>query len=175
MRIGLVSDSHGWWDSQLTDYLTECDEVWHAGDLGNLQIVQQWQGFKPFRAVFGNIDGPEVRQVVPEFLVWDCNGLKVLMTHIGGYPGRYDTRAKQLIQTHRPGLFLCGHSHILRVMKDPAQNLLHLNPGAYGHHGVHERRTALKFVVDDGKVKDLFAIDLGSRGRQRSQQKGRQD
>ena len=121
--------------------------------------------FKPVRGVFGNIDGAEVRAELPEDLAWDCEGVRVYMTHIGGHPGAYEKHAKQRIAKEKPGLFLCGHSHILKVMRDPKLALIHMNPGACGHHGWHAVRTLLRFTVENGKVGGVEAIELGARGR----------
>lgn len=165
MRIGLLSDTHGFLDDALFRHLEECDEIWHAGDFGPSEIFDRLTQFRPTRGVFGNIDGPELRATLPQHLHWDCEGLPVYMTHIGGYPGNYDPRAKKEILRRRPGLFLCGHSHILKVMRDPDLGLIHMNPGACGHHGWHLVRTILRFTVTEAKVSALEAIELGPRGR----------
>jgi hypothetical protein len=165
MRIGLLSDTHGFLDEAIFSYFAGCDEVWHAGDFGPVSVLDRLREFKPTRGVWGNIDGADVRQAVTRDLEWVCEGLKVYLTHIGGYPGAYDRRAKTEILTRRPGLFLCGHSHILKVMRDPKLNLIHLNPGACGHHGWHTVRTILRFTVEDGRLSAMEAIELGARGR----------
>lgn len=165
MRVGLLSDTHGFLDDLIFTKFAECDEIWHAGDFGPPEILDQLRAFKPTRGVFGNIDGPELRADLPEHHHWDCEGLRVYMTHIGGYPGNYDRRAKGEILRHTPGLFLCGHSHILKVIRDPKLGLIHMNPGACGHNGWHLVRTILRFTVEAGKVSALEAIELGARGR----------
>ncbi len=165
MRVGLLSDTHGFLDNALFTYFEDCDEVWHAGDVGSLAVLTDLKGFKPTRAVFGNVDGWEIRSELQEDLEWECEGLRVYMTHIGGYPGNYDRRAKQELITRKPGLFLCGHSHIPQVMRDQEMALLHLNPGACGHTGLHTKRTAMRFSVEGDKVVNLELIELGPRGR----------
>ena len=173
MRIGLLSDTHGFLDDTLFHHFAECDEVWHAGDFGTVEILDRLRTLKPVRGVYGNVDGAELRADLPQDLVWDCEGLPVYMTHIGGYPGNYDPRAGKELRRIRPGLFISGHSHILKVMRDPALGLLHMNPGACGHHGMHLVRTVLRFTVEAGKVSGVQAIELGPRGRGQSSRKGR--
>ena len=168
MRIGLLSDSHGFLDDAIFTHFAECDEIWHAGDFGPVSDFDRLAAFKPTRAVWGNVDGAQVRASMPRDLSWHCAGLDVYMTHIGGYPGAYDKRARLEIVKRRPGLFLCGHSHILKVMRDPALGLIHMNPGACGHVGWHTVRTILRFTVEAGKVSALEAIELGPRGRKTS-------
>ncbi len=165
MRIGLLSDSHGFLDEAIFHYFAECDEIWHAGDFGAVQDYDRLRAFKPVRAVWGNIDGAAVRASMPRDLFWECAGLDVYMTHIGGYPGRYEKRVRSLLQARRPGLFICGHSHILKVMRDPKLALVHLNPGACGHTGWHTIRTILRFSVENAKLAGMEAIELGKRGR----------
>lgn len=171
MRIGLLSDTHGFVDPAIFDYFAECDEVWHAGDFGPVQVYDQLQAFKPVRGVWGNVDGAEVRRCVPRDLAWECEGLRVFMTHIGGYPGNYERRVRVELQKRRPGLFICGHSHILKVIRDPVLGLVHLNPGACGHVGWHAMRTVLRFTVESGKLSAMEAIELGARGRSAADQK----
>lgn len=165
MRIGLLSDTHSFLDETLLAHFAECDEIWHAGDLGSLEVLEQLSAHRPVRAVFGNVDGPEICARLPEDLEWDCQGVRVYMTHIGGYPGRYDPRARRELERRRPGLFLCGHSHIVRVMRDPKLGLLHFNPGASGHSGWHTKRTAMRFTVEAAKIGDVELVELGPRGR----------
>jgi len=165
MRIGLIADTHGFLDETLSEYFSQCDEVWHAGDFGSVKVLQRLRQFKPVRGVYGNIDGPEVRSQLVEDLHWTCEGLQVYMTHIGGYPGRYDPRAKKIILNTQPGLFVCGHSHILKVMRDLNQNLIHMNPGACGNAGGHQVRTCLRFRAAAGKVDGVEAIELGKPAR----------
>jgi putative phosphoesterase len=167
MRIGLLSDTHGFLDEAVFGHFAQCDEVWHAGDFGSLEILNRFRDFKPLRGVHGNVDGPPLQTELPRDLAWDCAGLSVYMTHIGGYPGNYDARARTELRRLRPGLFICGHSHILKVMRDSALGLLHMNPGACGHQGWHLVRTLLRFTVEAGKISGVEAIELGPRGRPR--------
>jgi uncharacterized protein len=164
LRIGLLSDTHSFLDETIFDYFDECDEIWHAGDIGAPHIADRLEGFRPFRAVFGNIDDKEIRLRYPEDLRFTCEGLDVLMTHIGGYPGKYNQRVREILRADPPGLFICGHSHILKVMPDPALGLLHINPGACGQEGFHKMRTIIRFSIENGKPKDLQVVELGKRG-----------
>jgi len=164
MRIGLLSDTHGYLDPKIFEHFKDCDEIWHAGDFGDELVSAQLSSFKKFRGVYGNIDGNDIRQLHPLELNFNCDGLNVYMTHIGGYPGNYFPEAGKKIEVLKPGLFICGHSHILKVMPDKKNNLLHMNPGAAGKHGFHKVRTILRFVIEDGAVRDLEAIELGLRG-----------
>ena len=165
MRIGLLSDTHGFLDEALITALRDCDEIWHAGDFGNSDVLDELERLKPLRGVFGNIDGPEIRCRVPEDLEWRSDDLHVYMTHIGGYPGRYDPRARRELARRKPDLFICGHSHIARVMRDEKLGLLHINPGASGHAGWHTERTAMCFDIQAGKIANLVLLPLGKRGR----------
>jgi hypothetical protein len=164
-RIGLLSDTHGYLDPAIFGHFEKCDEVWHAGDIGTLELADELARFKPFRAVYGNVDGAELRRCHPLDQRFDCLGIDVWMTHIGGYPGAYDRKVKEALAAHPPGLFVCGHSHILKVMRDQKLGLVHINPGAAGHIGWHLVRTVVRFTIDAGKIRDLEAIDLGQRGR----------
>lgn len=159
-KIGLLSDTHSWWDDKYTTYFADCDEIWHAGDIGSMDLALRFEALKPFRAVYGNIDDSKVRRAYPEFLRFTVEGVDVLMTHIGGYPGKYDPRVKTLLSTDPPKLFIDGHSHILKVMFDKKLNCLHINPGAAGKYGFHQVRTLVRFVLDDGNIKDLEVIEL---------------
>lgn len=162
IRIGLLSDTHGYLDERIIHHLRDCDEIWHAGDFGDAGVVAALQELAPtFRGVYGNIDGTDVRRTQPLVQDFTLAGLRVLMTHIGGYPGHYAPAARPLLAAARPGLFITGHSHILRVMPDKALALLHLNPGAAGRHGFHQVRTLLRFGLAAGKVVDLRAVELG--------------
>ena len=161
----MMADTHGFLDEAIFDYFSQCDEVWHAGDFGPVEILDRLKQFKPVRGVFGNIDGAEVRAELPEELEWHCDGLLVYMKHIGGYPGGYERGVKQQLAQRRPKLFIAGHSHILRVMRDQQLGMLHMNPGACGHKGWHAMRTLLRFTVEAGKISDVAAIELGPRGR----------
>ncbi len=160
MRIGLLSDTHSFVEPVIFKHFNACDEIWHAGDIGSLDVVEQLSDFKPFRAVYGNIDDHKMRATFPEDLVFELEGVKVLMTHIAGYPGKYNPRVRGLIQNHKPKLFICGHSHILKVMPDKRFNLLHMNPGAIGNHGFHQVKTMLRFTIERGTIKDLDVIEL---------------
>ena len=154
-RIGLLSDTHAYWDEKYLEYFEPCDEIWHAGDIGSLELADAIAAFKPLRAVSGNIDGGLTRRVYPDFLSFECEGVRVLMTHIGGYPRRYDPRALAKIQSLRPKLFIAGHSHILKVAYDPVYDLLHVNPGAAGEYGFHKVRTAVRLVIDGADMRDM--------------------
>jgi len=165
-RIGLLSDTHSFLDPTLLDHFSECDEIWHAGDIGDIAVAHQFEQLEAtFRAVYGNIDDKSVTAVYPRDLRFDCEGLDVFITHIGGYPGRYNKRIKEIMETDPPQLFICGHSHILKVIYDKKFESLHMNPGACGHHGFHKIRTAIRFSVGMGAVKDAEIIELGQRGR----------
>lgn len=165
MKIGLLSDTHGYLHERIFHHFAGVDEIWHAGDIGNVGLYDRLSAFKPTRAVYGNIDGADVRRVCPENLIWNCNGLKIFMTHIGGYPGRYNGEALKIIRQEKPGLFICGHSHILRIMPDTTHGLLHINPGAAGVHGWHKVLTLVRFSVENGKIKSPEVIELGARGK----------
>ena len=163
-RIGLLSDTHGYFDERIAHYLRDCDEIWHAGDFGDATVVDELRAIAPgFRGVYGNIDGTDVRRTEPLVQDFTIEGLQIVMTHIGGYPGHYAPAARPLLATTRPGLFVTGHSHILRVMPDPQRGLLHLNPGAAGRYGFHQVRTLLRFSIEAGKVVELQAVELGKR------------
>lgn len=159
-RIGLLSDTHGWWDDKYTEYFGQCDEIWHAGDIGSLDVAMRLQELCPLRAVCGNCDGGDLRRMFPELLRWNCEGADVLMTHIGGYPGRYDPRIRQQLYARPPRLFISGHSHILKVQFDERLQLLHINPGAAGLQGWHQVRTLVRFVADKGQFSDLEVIEI---------------
>lgn len=163
-KILLLSDTHGHLDQKILKYIDGADEVWHAGDIGTTAVADGISKIKPLRGVYGNIDGHELRSQFPENQIFSCQGVKVLMTHIGGYPGRYNPRVKKLIQEEKPQLYVCGHSHILKVIPDRKNNLLHMNPGACGIQGFHKVRTLLRFELNQGKIKNLEAIELGQRG-----------
>ena len=154
-RIGIISDTHGTFDDRLREFLRDVDEIWHAGDIGSLELADRIAAFKPLRAVYGNIDGGMTRRVYSDFLSFRCEEVDVLMTHIGGYPRRYDPRAVARIQSVRPKLFIAGHSHLLRVMYDRIYDLLFVNPGAAGEYGFHRVRTAVRLVVDGADLRDM--------------------
>lgn len=159
-RIGLLSDTHSMWDDKFERHFADCDEIWHAGDIGSIELADRFVNLKTFRAVYGNIDDHTIRTVYPETLRFEVEGVDVLMTHIGGYPGRYNAKIKHLLYSNPPKLFICGHSHILKVMYDKKIGTLHMNPGAAGNHGFHQVRTLLKFTLDNGDIKDLEVIEI---------------
>lgn len=164
MRIGLLSDTHGYLDPGVFRYFDSCDEIWHAGDIGTVELADTLSNFKPLRAVYGNIDGATLRRMFPLDLRFNCEGVDVWMTHIGGYPGRYNPRVRALLESGDvPNLFICGHSHILKVMPDKHYGLLHMNPGAAGIHGFHHVKTLIRFSIDEGKIHSPEAIELGLR------------
>lgn len=163
MKIGLLSDTHSHLDERVFHHFKDCDEIWHAGDIGSIDVLQKLQQFKPTRAVFGNIDSAEIRRATAEDLWFSCENLNVWITHIGGYPPKYNRRTKEILKSKTPDLFICGHSHILKIIKDPVNNLLHINPGAAGVHGFHQIKTLIRFDVEDGKIKNLQVIELGKR------------
>lgn len=159
-RIGLLSDTHAYWDERYAKYFGTCDEIWHAGDIGSMELVMRLQEIAPLRAVHGNIDGGDVRRLFPEKLRWTCEEADVLMTHIGGYPGRYDPRIRKQLYERPPKLFISGHSHILKVQFDPQLQLLHINPGAAGLQGWQTVRTLVRFTVNGDAFKDLEVIEF---------------
>jgi len=163
MRIGLISDTHSYLDDAVFKHFDQCDEIWHAGDFGTLELADKLSSFKPLRGVYGNIDGKDIRLVYPEKIRFVCEDTTVLMTHIGGYPGKYDPRIREEMQNNPPGLFISGHSHILKVMFDKKVNCLHLNPGAAGKHGWHKVRTLLRFSISEEKIHNLEVIELVNR------------
>jgi uncharacterized protein len=164
IRVALISDTHSYLDEHILGFCAECDEIWHAGDLGSTAVAERLEACRPLRAVFGNIDDRDLQLRFPEDLHFEVEGLRVWMTHIGGYPGRYSKRVKDALPEYKPGLFICGHSHILKAMPDRAFGLLHLNPGACGQEGFHHMRTMMRFNVAEGVVQDLQVIELGKRG-----------
>lgn len=162
MFIGLLSDTHGVFDSAFREFLEPVDQVWHAGDFGGgMELAEEISAFKPLLGVSGNCDNHDLRFIHPLHRFFECEGLKVLMTHIGGYPGRYDKRAMELIDSYRPDVFVCGHSHILKVVRDTKRNgMLIINPGAAGIQGFHLVRTALRFHIDQGRIHDMEVFEL---------------
>ena len=163
MKIGVLSDTHGYLDEQLFSFFEACDELWHAGDIGKREVYESLSNFKPLVAVFGNIDGQEVRVMTKEHQRLNRAGMDIWMTHIGGYPGNYDRRIRQEISLYPPDLFISGHSHILKVIPDKKLNLLHINPGAAGYLGMHQVRTAIRFEISGGRATNLDVIELGPR------------
>jgi len=162
-RIALLSDTHNYLDPKIFKYFENCDQIWHAGDIGTIAITDELSKIKPVVAVYGNIDGQDVRKVHPKDQLFKCEGVAVFMTHIGGYPERYNADVLKTIKETSPKLFICGHSHILKVMYDKKYDLLHINPGAAGIHGFHKVKTLVRFTIDADKIKDLEVIELGTR------------
>ena len=160
IRIGLLSDTHATLSSRIFKFFKDVDEIWHAGDIGNVETADQLSAFKPFRAVYGNIDDHIVRRMFPVDQRFYCEEVDVLMTHIGGYPGKYEARIRNQFQIKSPQLFICGHSHILKVIFDPKYHLLHINPGAAGNRGIHQVCTAVRFVVDGKNIRDLEVLEF---------------
>jgi len=159
-KIGLLSDTHNWWDEKYEKYFAGCDEIWHAGDIGSLELALRFESLKPFRAVYGNIDDQKVRSAYPESLRFTLENVDVLITHIGGYPGKYDPRVRNMLYTNPPKLFITGHSHILKVMFDKKLSCLHINPGAAGKYGFHKVRTLVRFDLENGNIANLDVIEL---------------
>jgi putative phosphoesterase len=162
-RIGLISDTHSFLDDAVFKHFEQCDEIWHVGDFGNIELADKLAAFKPVRGVYGNIDGKEIRQTYPENLRFKCEDVDVWMTHIGGYPDRYDLKIRQEIYANPPQLFISGHSHILKVIFDKKINCLHLNPGAAGKQGWQKVRTLMRFAIEGNKIQDLQVIELGGK------------
>jgi putative phosphoesterase len=163
MNIGVLSDTHGFLDDRILKYFSECDEIWHAGDVGSMEIIDRLSSFKKLRAVYGNIDGPEIRHIFPGEYVFELEMVKVYMIHIGGYPPLYTKPLRQRLDDLQPDLFICGHSHIVKIIKDRERGLLHINPGASGKQGFHKKRTIVRFKIDAGKIDQIQLIELGER------------
>ncbi|MFZ4263042.1 metallophosphoesterase family protein [Sphingobacterium sp. HJSM2_6] len=163
MKIGLISDTHSYLDKAVFSYFDGCDEIWHAGDFGSMEVIEELQNFKPLKGVFGNIDQKDIRLQFPEHLRFNCEKMDVWMTHIGGYPGKYSPLVKPEIMLNPPKLFICGHSHILKVHYDPKLGLMHLNPGAAGKQGWHTVRTLMRFDIHEDKIENLEVIELAGR------------
>ncbi len=169
-RIGLISDTHSFLDDAIFEHFKDCDEIWHAGDFGSLELIKELQnnwsdrdGRTRLKGVYGNIDSPEIRNLFPEQLVFMCEGVKVMMRHIGGYPPRYNPETKKELLLHQPQIFISGHSHILKIMYDEKLQCLHMNPGAAGRQGWHKMRTLIRFIIDGKDIRDCELIELGSR------------
>ncbi|MGK2862802.1 MAG: metallophosphoesterase family protein [Chitinophagaceae bacterium] len=162
--IGLISDTHGYLDENIFKQFEHCDEIWHAGDFGNEELAKKLALFKPLKGVYGNIDDRHIQDVYPENLSFTCEEVTVVMTHIGGYPPKYNSRVLPLLNQYQPQLFISGHSHILKVMYDEKWNSLHMNPGAAGNQGWHKIRTLITFIIDGKEMKDCRIIELGKRG-----------
>ena len=163
IKIGILSDTHGFVPPQLYGFFDKCDEIWHAGDIGSIEVTDQLKKFKPLRAVYGNIDDHILRREFPEFNRFTIENVEVLMTHIGGKPGKYAKPALDALQEKAPKLFICGHSHILLVKMDPKFNMLWMNPGACGIKGFHQVKTLLRFEIDGDKIQNLEAIEIGKK------------
>lgn len=159
-HIGLLSDTHGLLDDRIFEHFAACDQIWHAGDIGSAEVLDRLQAFKPTRAVYGNIDGYELRYRLPEIDRFKCEDVDVFLTHIGGYPGKYDIRVRNKLYAMPPKLFICGHSHIVKVKYDPHLQLLHLNPGAAGKYGFHLVQTLMRFDIDGSNIENLEIIEL---------------
>jgi putative phosphoesterase len=164
-RIGLISDTHGFLDSAIFNYLDNCNEIWHAGDFGNIDLVStlETQSGLKVRGVYGNIDGQDIKNKFPEQLVFEIENVKVLMRHIGGYPPNYNSKTKKEIYIHKPHLFISGHSHILKIIYDDKLQCLHINPGAAGKQGWQKVRTIIRFVINGRDIKDCEVIELGKK------------
>ena len=160
-RIGLISDTHGFLDDRVFEHFTECNEIWHAGDIGTIEVSNRLRAFRPLRAVFGNIDGADIRAEFPERLIFSCEKVRVFIKHIGGYPPNYNPETKKELKTEEPQLFICGHSHILKVMYDPNLKCLHMNPGAAGKQGWQKVRTVVRFAIDGDNITQCEVIELG--------------
>ena len=173
-KIGLLSDTHAYLDERIFEHFAQCDEVWHAGDWGSMQVVECLQAFKPLRGVWGNIDSHDIRAVFPEHNRFLIENVKVWITHIGGYPGKYDAAVRPLIFQQPPKLFICGHSHILKVKYDKSLDILHINPGAAGKYGFHQVQTLVRFTIDGDKIADLEVIELAENSKLKAENKKQQ-
>jgi putative phosphoesterase len=162
-RIGIISDTHSFLDENVFEHFKSCDEIWHAGDFGDIEIADKLKEFKPLKGVYGNIDGQDIRTQFPDQLVFNCEDVRVMMRHIGGSPPKYNPETKKELAIHQPQLFICGHSHILKIMYDDKINCLHLNPGAAGKHGWHKTRTIVRLTIDGNNMKDCEVVELGKR------------
>ncbi len=163
--IGLISDTHSYLDPKVFEYFAICDEIWHAGDFGSIKVYDDLNAFLPTKGVYGNIDGQEIRFCCPLDQMFECEGHKIYMTHIGGYPGRYQEHARIKIKEFTPDIFICGHSHILKIMPDKQFNLLHINPGAAGNVGFHQVRTLVRFSLSPGQITEMEVIEMGAKLR----------
>ncbi|MEI8136678.1 MAG: metallophosphoesterase family protein [Bacteroidota bacterium] len=162
-KILLISDTHSYLEPKLIKHIKEADEIWHAGDIGSIDLCLEIGKLKPFKAVYGNIDDKDIRITYPENLFFNCEDLPVYITHIGGYPGKYPAKIKEIIKENKPKLFICGHSHILKVIYDKDLEHLHINPGACGVQGFHKVKTAVRFEIEGSEIKNLAVIELGNR------------
>lgn len=164
MKIGLLSDTHGHLDQHVFDHFKQCDEIWHAGDIGSQDLADVLEKFKPLRAVYGNIDDALIQRRFPENQQFTCEELSVLITHIAGTPPNYNARVKGLLRKNPADILICGHSHILKVIRDPTERLLFINPGAAGNHGFHHMKTLLRFEIRGKEIRNMEVIELGKRG-----------
>ena len=164
LKIGLLSDTHHFLDENIFRHFESCDEIWHAGDFGTITLAERLSDFKPLRGVYGNIDGADIRTDYPEKLRWQSEDVKVFMTHIGGSPPRYNPDVKKELQSNTPQIFICGHSHILKVIYDERLHCLYMNPGAAGRQGWHTVRTIIRLTIDGKDMRDCEVIELGPRG-----------
>lgn len=165
LRIGLLSDTHGYLDPTIFDHFKDCDEIWHAGDIGERSIIQELEKHKLVRAVYGNIDDKIITALYPEDLWLEIEGLSILITHIAGSPPNYNPRVKKIIKEKKPDILICGHSHILKIMRDKDRNIIFINPGASGQQGFHHMRTIVRFTLDNKEIKNMEVIELGKRGK----------
>ena len=168
-RIGLLSDTHGFLDEAVFRHFEACDELWHAGDFGSPEVAERLQAFRPLKGVYGNIDGQDIRSRFPESLRWRCEEVAVLMTHIGGNPGRYVPSVRAALQEQPAGLFICGHSHILKIAFNPAYQCLHINPGAAGRQGWQKVRTLVRFTIDGKEIRDCEVVELHDPDRKKQE------
>ena len=165
VKVGLLSDTHGYLDPKVFQHFKDCDELWHAGDIGTLALAEALENFKPLKAVYGNIDDKKLQSKFPEDLFFRCEEINVWITHIGGVPPTYNSRIKKILKTHIPNLFICGHSHVLRIKRDPNfNNMLYVNPGAAGNQGFHSMKTLIRFDVNGNAIQNMEVIELGRRG-----------
>ena len=166
MTIGVISDTHGFMDLAVVEkHFADCDQIWHAGDIGTNDILDNLEKLAPVKAVWGNIDGGEIRKICPEYIVIKEEGVSILLIHIANRMPRYTPQVRELIQLHRPDMLVCGHSHILKVQRDKDNELLYLNPGAAGRHGFHKVKTMIKLELREGKIENLRVIEIGKRGK----------
>jgi putative phosphoesterase len=169
MTIGLISDTHGFLDPLLFEHLKNCDEIWHAGDIGDVETAEALKAFKPLKGVYGNIDGQKLQTMFPEDLWLRLDGINFLITHIAGSPPGYNPRVKKMLAKQLPDVLICGHSHILKIGRDEKHNnMLFVNPGAAGNHGFHTKKTVVRFQITEGKINNMEVIDLGKRGQLKS-------
>lgn len=164
MKVGVISDTHGHLDPNILNYFRDCQQIWHAGDVGNIEILDRLKEAAELKAVYGNIDDNTVRTSAPEHNFFKVGNVKILITHIAGTPPRYNPGVKKILAEKTPDILVCGHSHILKVMRDPANNLLFINPGAAGVHGFHKIRTLITFEINSDKIENMNVIELGKRG-----------